>query len=252
MGLFSGLTNEGLEETQDRLGGGAPARESGIYTGKIKAFYAGESQGGAKNVTVILQDGDFGDTEYSETIYVTKKTGENFFLNKDDKTKKVPLPGYTHINDMCIATVGKDLSELDFEDKVMNIYDYEEKKELPKSVPMAVEILGQEISVGILKITEFKSEKDNAGNYVPKADGSTRDINNIDKVFNTATKMTVAEARGGASEPAFWDAWDAKNKGVTRDKTKNAGTGGQAGKPTPAAGGAGGNAPRSSLFGNKS
>ncbi|QDP54351.1 MAG: hypothetical protein Unbinned4120contig1000_3 [Prokaryotic dsDNA virus sp.] len=248
---FNNLNTDGMEETGDRLGGYS-ALESGIYTGKIKAAYAGQSSGGAHNMTVILEGGDFGSTEYRETIYVTNKKGENFYLNKNDKTKKVPLPGFTTVEDLCLATVGKPLSEIDFEDKVMNIYDYEAQKELPKSVPMAVELIGQEVSVAILKTIENQTEKDGAGNYVPKADGSTREVNNIDKVFNTATKMTVAEAKGGAKEPEFWDKWDAKNTGETRDKTTN--VGGNAGRPgggnAPQAGGnASGNAPRTSLFG---
>ena len=253
---FGNLKSEGLEESQDRLGGGYAAKETDIYTGKIKAFYAGASAGGAQSVTVILAGGDFGDTEYRETIYITKRTGENYYLNPNDKTKKVPLPGFTIIDEMCLATVGKPLAEMEFEEKVMNIYDPEQKKELPKSVPMAVEMLGQEVSVAIQKSTENQTEKDGQGNYVPKADGSTRDVNNIDKVFNTATKMTVPEARGGAQQGAFWDSWLERNKGKTRDKTdKSAGQGGNAGKPSggaPASGGAnGGGAPRSSLFGGK-
>lgn len=253
---FGNLKSEGLEESQDRLGGGFAAKESDIYTGNIKAFYAGESAKGAKSVTVILAGGQFGDQEYRETIYITKQTGENFYLNPQDKSKKIPLPGFTVIDDMCLATVGKPLSEVDFEEKVMNIWDPEQRKELPKSVPMAVELLGQEVSVAIQKTLENQTEKDAQGNYVPKADGSTREVNNIDKVFNTATKMTVAEARGGATEAQFWDKWVERNQGKTRDKTeKNAG---QAGRPnaggTPQAGGnAGGAAPRTSLFGgNKS
>ena len=206
-------------------------------------------------MTIILAGGQFGDQEYRETIYITKQTGENFYLNPQDKTKKVPLPGFTIIDDMCLATVGKPLSEIDFEEKVMNIYDYEAKKELPKSVPMAVELLGQEVSVAIQKSLENQTEKDAQGNYVPKADGSTRETNNIDKVFNTATKMTVAEARGGATESHFWDKWIERNQSKTRDKTEK--QAGQAGRPagsTPQAGNnAGGGAPRTSLFGgNKS
>lgn len=249
---FSKLSNEGLEETQDRLGGGFAAKDSAIYTSKIKAFYAGQSAGGAHSVTVILAGGDFGDSEYRETIYITNKKGKNFFENKQDKTKKVPLPGFTLIDDMCLATVGKPLNELGFEDKVMNIYDHEQGKEVPKSVQMAVEILGQEVSVAVLKSKENVTEKNNAGDYVPKADGSTKEVNNIDKVFNTATKMTVAEARGGATEPKFWDAWSEKNKDTVRDKTNNGGSGGKPGTGAPQSGtGAGTTTPRSSLFGGK-
>ena len=53
MSMFNNLTNEGLEEPQDRLGGFAPL-ETGIYTGEIKALYGGKSAGGATSLTVIV------------------------------------------------------------------------------------------------------------------------------------------------------------------------------------------------------
>lgn len=249
---FGNLSTEGFEQTEDRLGGYA-AKESGIYTGKVKAFYAGQSSGGAHNVTVILSGGDFGADEYRETIYITDKEGKNFYLNKQDQTKKVALPGFTIVDDIVACSgVAPGLNALSFEDKVMNIYDPEQQKEVPKSVPMAVALLGAEVSVGILKTKELKQKKNQStGNYEPVGDGSTRDVNNIDKVFNTATKMTVAEARNGATEAKFWPAWSEKNTGVTRDRT-TAGGQGKAGGPAPQAGANGGGAQpaRTSLFGN--
>lgn len=257
MGLFGNLTNEGLEEAQDRLGGGFAPFEAAIYTGDIKQFYAGESTGGARSVTVILAGGDFGDREYRETIYVTTgrdKGQRNWFPAKDkdgkETGKKQPLPGFTIIDDMVQATVGKGLNELDFEEKIVNIYDHEAGKEMPKSVPVAVEILGKTVSVAIKNTLENQTVKDNSGNYVPKDDGSTRNVNNIEKVFNTAAKMTIAEAKNGATEGKFWAAWEEKNKGKVIDKTNK--TGGTAGRPggAPQAGAASGGAPRTSLFGN--
>ena len=248
MALFKQLTTDGLEESQDRLGGFSPL-ESDIYTGTIKAMYAGHSQGGAMSVTMLT---DVGGKEYRETFYVTNKKGENFFLNKDDKTKKVPLPGFTIVDDICLITTGKPLSEQDSEEKVINIYDYDLKKEMPKSVPMLTELLGQKISLGILKQLENKNAKDGNGDYFPTAD--TREINLVDKVFHPEMKLTVAEARNGQDDPKFHDAWAERNKGVTRDKrTIKDGTGGNSGTPPKAgtAPSASGAAPRKSLFGKQ-
>ena len=128
MSIFGNLTNEGLEETTDRLGG-FQIRATDIYPATIKAAYAGQSEGGARSVTVVAE---LPDGEYSETIYVTNKKGENWFLNQNDKSKKVPLPGFTTIDDICLVTTGKPLSEQDSEEKVVKVYDYDEKKELPK------------------------------------------------------------------------------------------------------------------------
>ena len=209
--LFNKFSSEGLEEAQDRLGGFSPF-DSGIYTGKIKAFYAGTSSQGATFVAMVV---DVGGREYRETTYVSDKKGQNFFLNKDDKTKKVPLPGFTIIDDICLITTGKPLSEQETEDKVINIYNFEAKKDEPKSVPMLTEVIGKDISLGILKILENKSKKD-GDNYVVTAE--TREINNIVKVIHTASGMTVLEAREGKEEPVYGPKWLEKNKGQVYDK----------------------------------
>ena len=104
---FGNLSSEGLEESQDRLGGFS-VLDSDIYTGTIKAFYAGQSSKGAKSVTLIFShDGK----EYSETVYVTNRNGENWFMNPQDKTKKVPLPGFTTIADICLVCTDAPLAD---------------------------------------------------------------------------------------------------------------------------------------------
>lgn len=242
MSLFSNLGTDGLEQAEDRVGG-FNVFATDIYTGKVKALYAGKSSGGAQNLTLIA---DVDGKEYRETIYVTNKKGENFFLNKQDNSKKVPLPGFTIINDLVLITTGKPLSEQSAEDKVINVYDADAKKELPKTVPMLTEVIGQEFSMAIVNSKEFKQVKDANGEYVDTAD--TRETNNIEKIFHTETKMTVVEAQNGKTTGEFWDVWLNKNKDVQRDKTK--GKTAQAGKPgtPPVAGNA---APRQSLFGKK-
>lgn len=249
MSLFGNLKSDGLEESTDRLGGYQPF-ESDIYTGTVKAAYAGQSAGGAQNVTLIL---DLGGKEYRETIYVTNKQGQNFFLNKDDKTKKVPLPGFTTIDDLCLVATDAPLAEQPSEEKIFKIYDKEAGKELPKSVPMLTDLLGKTVSVAILKNLENKSEKQGS-EYVPTAE--TRITNSIEKVFHTESQMTVVELRNGAEKPLFWGSWVERNKGQTRDKrTVKEGQAGAPGRPGRAPAGppmAGAQAaPRKSLFGAK-
>lgn len=250
MTLFNNLTSDGLETTGDSLGGFS-AVNSDIYTGKIKSFYAGKSAGGANSLTLELALP--GGRSYRETVYMTNKQGQNFFLNKQDNSKKVPLPGFTIINDIALCTLGVPLAELAFEDKVLNIWDSEAGKEMPKSVPVAIDILGQEITVAIHKNLEDKTVKQ-GDSYVPT--GDSKEVNVIDKVFNTATKMTVAEAMAGEKTPQFHDAWLERNKDKVRDKTsKNdntvgAGAAGRPGVPTAGAPAAAGGGARKSLFGN--
>lgn len=247
--LFGHLSSEGLEEATDRLGGFQPF-DTDAYTGKIKLAYAGQSDGGARNVTLVV---DFGGREYRETIYVTNKKGENFFLNKQDNSKKVPLPGFTTVDDICLVTTGKPLAEQQGEDKVVNIYDRDAGREIPKTVPMLVELLDKDVTLGIVRQLENKSEKDANGQYQPIAD--TREVNFIDKVFHTGTKMTVVEAKNGADTATFYNSWVERNRGETRDKrTIKDGEGGNTGRPganraAPQAGQQ--NGARKSLFGAK-
>ena len=241
--MFNNLTDQGLEKAEDRLGGGFSVRETDIYTFKIKAAYAGKSQGGAMNVSIIATDSQ---GEYRETIYITNKKGENFFV-KDGK--KVPLPGFTIINDLCLIATGEPLSEQETEDKVINLYDYDAKKEVPTSVPMIMALVGAEVSLSVQKNLEDKNAKNDAGEYVPT--GETRDTNTIGKVFHTETKMTVVEALEGAEEAKFWDAWLEKNKGKVFDRTKKDTGGGKpvGTRPAPTAGAK--ESSRPSLFGKK-
>ena len=252
MSVFGNLTNDGLEETNDRLGG-FNVRDTDAYLGTIKVAYAGQSQGGARKVTLVV---NLSDGEYSETIYDTTKKGENWFLNQNDKSKKVPLPGFTTIDDICLVTTGKPLSEQDTEEKVVKVYDYDEKKELPKSVPVLTELTGQKVILGILKSVVDKNVKnDSTGEYEPS--GETREENTIEKVFHYPSKVTVVEAReaqkaGRDAEATFYDKWVEKNKGQTRNRAKGTdGKGGQSGRPGGGAPQAGGGQQKktNSLFG---
>ena len=236
MSIFGNLSNDGLEESQDRLGG-FNVRDTDVYKGTIKVAFAGQSQGGAHNVTLIVT---LPDGEYNETIYVTNKQGENWFLNQNDKTKKVPLPGFTTIDDICLVTTGNPLSAQPTEEKIVKVYDYDEKKELPKSVPVLTELTGKEVLLGIVKETVDKNAKnDSTGEYEPT--GETRDQNVISKVFHFPSKVTVVEAReaqkaGRDAEAVFHDKWLEKNKGQTIMRAK--GANGKGGAPKGNSGGA--------------
>jgi hypothetical protein len=226
--LFGNLSNDGIEESQDRLGG-FRIHESGPYTGTIKAAYAGQSATSkSRSVTVILAF-DEGGAEYRETFWVTNKNDENFYIDNDKK--KQPLAGFTTVDDICLVTTNKGLAAQATEDKVMNIYDPDQKKEMPKSVPMLVELLGKKVTFGILKKLKNKQAKNSAGAYEDTAE--TREENEVDKIFHHPSNLTVVEARKGIQTPGFYGAWVERNKGQTRDarKIKDGAQNGRAGKP---------------------
>lgn len=243
MGFFNDIGTEGFEDNEDRLGGGFAAWNSDIYVGKIKNAYAGQSAGGARNVTLIF---DHNGKEYRETVYVTtsKEKGSVNYYVKDGK--KYGLPGFYVINDICIIASGIALEDQETEEKVVNIYDFEERKELPQSVPVLVDLLGKEIALGILKSEENVSEKVN-GEYV--ATDKTREVNTIDKVFHPELKLTVSEATKGLKEGEFWDKWLEKNQNTVRDKTTK--TNVKSGRPGQPPKEGGNNKPKNTLFDRK-
>lgn len=246
MSLFKNLTTDGLEAATDNAG--FSKYESDIYPAVIKAAYAGKSEGGAHNVTLLL---DINGRPYTETIYITNKKGENFFLNKQDPTKKVPLPGFTIIDDVCWVTSEKSLAEQDTEERVIKLYNYDEKKEIPTKVEMLVDLIGLKLDVAILKSLQNKKKKNDAtGAY--EAIAETQEVNNIEKVFHQETGLTMVEIRNEMKEPDFRNTWLTRNKGVTRDKTEKvaAGAGTAGAPPKPSAPGE--SAPKKSgLFGKK-
>lgn len=252
MSLFKNLTNDGLEENQDRIGGFGPL-ETDVYAGTIKVAYAGKSDGGAQNVTIIA---DLGGKEYRETLYITNKKGENFYLNKEDK--RVALPGFTTVDDICQVATDKTLAEQATEDKMVNIYDPDLKKEAPKSVPVLTELTGKPILVAVQKSIVDKTKKE-GNDYVPT--GESREENTIEKVFHPEFRCTVVEAKkavadGKKPEAGFIDVWVERNKGKTRDKRQDRSNAPKTGRPgannnagPPQANGSAGGA-RKSLFGN--
>ena len=234
MSLFNNLSSEGFEDNQDRLGGFS-VLETDIYAGKIKVAYAGQSPGGAQCVTLLI---DFAGREHRETIYITTKKGDNFFMNKESPPKKVALPGFTTIDDICQVTTGNPLSMQKAEDKIVNVYDPEAKKELPKSVPVLVDLVGKDVLLAIQKSTVDKTVKQGDA-YVPT--GESRDENTIEKVFHSELRITVVEAKDAdknnrAPVAGFIDAWVERNKGKTRDKRQDrSGDSVRTGRPSAAA-----------------
>lgn len=250
--LFGNLKSEGLSESEDRLGGGFQPLNTDIYTGPIKVAYAGKSTNGAQSVTVVL---DLGGREYRETVFITNVKGENFYKDREDQTKHHPLPGFTLIDDLCVAASEIPLSEQETEDKVVKVWDFDAGKELPKSVPVLVGLTNKVVSLAIVRERQNKKAK-NESNGKWEDIAEEKEINRITKVFHTESHLTMAEAR--KEQPAeFWDSWLEKNKGEVYDARtiKDGAQSGQKGRPQSgppqANGGSEGSPAKKSLFGNK-
>lgn len=242
------LDTPDLESQGDRLGGGG-AVDSDVYGSTINAAFAGESKGGAKSMTFHfkLDNG----REYKETVYVTsgKEKGQKNYYERDGK--KYPMPGFVTANDIALLATGKDLGSQTFEQKVVKLYDFDAKAEVPQNVMMATSLLGKRVNLGILKEIVDKNVDSGGGVYVPS--GETREQNTIDKVFHDPSNQTVSEltkTRDTNAVGEFITGWTEKNKGQVRNKAKGAaGTAGTPGRPAPT-GGAAPKAAGPGLFGN--
>lgn len=213
--------------------------ESGVYTAVIDMAYVDKSAGGAMNVNFVFKTPE--GKELKQTIYVSSgdaKGNLNYYVDKEGNQRY--LPGYNTVNSICLLTVGKELADMYTEEKTLAIWDYQAKKEVPQKKHVIMDILGQEVKLGVLQILEPKMAKGDDGKYHP-VEGETRTVNDIDKVFRNSDDLCVAEIRAEESEAKEIHRWEDRNAGKTRDKTK-ARSGGAASKATT-------EAPKKSLFG---
>lgn len=231
-----GVKGENVEE--DYLGGGG-VLDTDIYPAKIKYAYIGKAaNSGARNLTISLL---IGKHEHREVIWMTNKDGDVTYKDRKSGEEK-NLPGYNQVNSLAMLLLSKEVGELDVEERVLNLYDFDAKKELPQSVDCFIELHDQDLHVALQRQIVDKTEKDDSGNYVPN--GETREQNAIIKFFPAAGLVTISEVAqfvkslGGDFDEVLADGdiakaisnmeddgdyatkWLEKNRGETYDKSK--------------------------------
>jgi len=242
MSLLKALTSDDtIAPEKDSIGGNGPL-ESGLYRMTINMAHINVAASGALGLVLTMKTED--KKEVRQTLWMTAgkaKGGNNYYTDKNGE--KQYLPGYLQANAIALLAAGKEISEMDTEEKVINQWNSEAKAEVPTKVPAIMDLIGKEIIVGLIKQTVDKTTKNDAGTYVPT--GETRDENEIDKIFRASDKMTTAEIRAQATEPTFYETWNNKWTGETKNKAKGAtGTAGAPGKAPGAS-----TKPTTSLFG---
>ena len=245
MSLLANLaTNETINNERDSIGGSGPL-DSGLYMLKIALAYINKAASGALGLVLQFKTEDNKDVR--QTLWVSSGTAKGCKNYYEDKNgEKQYLPGFIHANAICLLTVGKEISAMETETKVINLYSAEAKAEVPTKVEMVMDLIGQEVLAGIIKQTVDKTVKNEAGVYV--ATGETRDENEIDKIFRAKDRMTTAEIRSQATEATFADSWEQKWTGKVKDRAKGA-TAGLAGVPKLGSAPAASKKPTASLFG---
>lgn len=238
---LAGLTTSAdVQQETDSVGGGYKPLASAVYELTVKLAYLNIAQSGAMALNYVFVTDN--NEELRGSFWMTSGTakgGKNYY-EKDGK--KFYLPGFNAANALSLLTVGKEIGEVDLVEKVINLYNYDAKKEVPTQVKMFDALLGQKVKAGVLKQLEDKNVKDATGNYVPS--GETRETNEVDKIFRASDGLTVPEIKGGITSPEFLAKWADKWTGQVKDKTS--GTAPKAGTPAV---GAAGSAPAKPLFG---
>lgn len=245
MSILSTLsTDDTIKVSSDTLGGNGPL-DSALYPATVSVAYVTKSQGGA--IGLVLHLKTEAGREHRETLWMTSGTAKGCKNYYEKDGVKSYLPGFELANNLALLTVGQEINALETETKVVNVYSYDAKAEVPTKVDMITDLLGQEIIAGIIKETVDKNVKADDGTYVPS--GETREQAVLDKLFRARDRMTAAEIRAQAEEPAFIERWEQKWAGQTRDKAK--GASGTAGVPKSASASAATGAskkPTTSLF----
>ncbi|ECO0025036.1 hypothetical protein ZN88_15380 [Salmonella enterica subsp. enterica serovar Newport] len=227
MSLLKNLeTKANVEGEKDVLGGGG-VLDTNVYPMKVKVAYFTSAASGA--VAINLQ-GDVDGKEVRQQFWVLSGNDKG---NKNTYTKdgkEYYLPSFLTANSLALLTVGKELSQLDVEKKVIKLYDFDAKEERPTEVDVLVELTGQLIQAGIQKQTVDKNEKGDDGKYYPT--GETREINEIVKFFRYDDGLTVPEIEKGVTEAKFKDDWVTKWAGKVINKAKGNKDGAKAGLPS--------------------
>lgn len=240
--LKSFASDESIANERDSVGGGG-VLESGLYPATIKLAYIIKSSGGATGI-VLNAETEQG-RKIAETVYISSGTAKGCKNYYEKDGQKHYLPGFLIMQSIALLAAGKELADLDTEQKVAKIYDFDAKAETPQKVEMIMDLINKPILLGVIKQTVDKNVKDGNGQYVPS--GETRDVNTIDKAFRAADRMTTAEIRAQAEKAEFVDTWAKKWTGIVQDRSTK--TAGVAGAPKAAGAAAGGTAkPKSSLF----
>lgn len=235
MSFFSDIKkDESMEEAKDVVGGGSRALATDIYDAILKLAYPGESKSGAKNVTILL---DVGGTEVRETIYFTTGAAKGTSLTYEDKTtkKKMPLPGYSLLDDLAMFTTEDELLAQEAETKTIKVWNPESRAEENQEKPVFTAMIGKPVRVALNRVKKDKTKQGDDGQYHPT--GETFTTNECVKFLHPETSRTINEYKHGVEEPEFATAWEERWAGKDKDESTGEGeTTGQSGSGRPGGG----------------
>ena len=188
--IFGNQESVSLQEVEsDFVGGSGPLR-SNIYKGIIKYAYvdkARESEAKCLKLNIQIEN----EGEIAKTIWFTNKNGEIHYNDKKTGEKR-NLPGFNQVDSLAMLVLGKSITQVDVEEKILKVYDYDKKEEAPKKVDCFFDFHNQPVQVAIQRQTIDKTSKnDVTGLYEPT--GETVDVNEFVKFFPGDKLVTISE-----------------------------------------------------------
>lgn len=223
-----------IEEAVDTVGSGG-ALDSNVYPMKLKNAYVHIADSGAQamNIEVEIEGG----RTQRHQLWVSNKDGEIFY-EKDGKKKY--MQGYLIADALAMLATGGEagIQDLDTEEKVLAIYDFDKGQDVNKKVEAFVDLFGLEFQGGLIK--HVKPKKSKVGDEYVESETETVTVNDLDKVFSEEGFTTI-ELVEEAEEPDFihkwlsrWEGKEKTSKPKAAAKGRNA-TGGRSGARTGAA-----------------
>ena len=208
------LGNNVTDSDSDVISGGrSQVVESGVYPLRVSMAYLDESQGGAKCLKVHFDavDNSF---KFRQSFWLTTSKAKGCRTWYEQAGKQVQLPGYSAANHLAIAITGKELKSQTTAKKVIKLWNYDAKAELPVEVEAVVDMIGKLFQGGVMKIVENKKVL-NDGKWVPVPEKKI--FNEVSKIFNE-DGLTISELKSGVKVPEFLNKWKAKFAGVEGGK----------------------------------
>lgn len=208
-------------EARTDSAGGSYILDSGLYPMTVDMIYLDKSANGAHCMNFRFTGATDPAIKYKETIYFSNRAGEVTYNDKKDGSKR-PLPGFTKVNEILLAICGKEMSELEAQTATIKVYDKAAGGEVNAQREVLVDLLKQNVNLGIIRKTENKQVKNpGAGKpYINDPTGALRDINEIHTAFRFEDNMSVAEMERGAEEAKFHTKWVDNFEGKTIDKSE--------------------------------
>lgn len=211
MSILAKLQNNPVIETADKdfVGSGKFTLDSNVYPATVKVAYLDEYASGAIFVAFEFSVETKGTQKtYKENICISNKAGSLTYVGKDGTPQA--MPGYVLVDTLCKLASGKALFELGTEQKMVKVWNKEQRAEVPTNKEVITGLIGTTLVLGILEeeYNHYNEEKARAG--------ETQLKNRIAKVFNSKGQ-TQSELITEAA-PAFINSWIEKNANQVIDK----------------------------------